>query len=120
MDHEDKIHWRMQVLREFQWWPYKEGVGLLHETQRWSVSTLFEFQSNGGQGEWCEHQMPKVWWKGKVFLKWIQCIFEGTWNSKEIFMQLFPQHNGIVEMENMHIVEITHAMLNEFFLLDYF
>jgi hypothetical protein len=35
-------------------------------------------------------------------------------------MQLFPQHNGIVEMENMHIVEITHAMLNEFFLLDYF
>jgi transposase InsO family protein len=31
-----------------------------------------------------------------------------------------PQHNGIVERKNMHIVEITHAMLNEKNLLDYF
>ncbi len=44
----------MQILCEFHWWPHKEGVNLFHETQRWSVSTFFEFQSNGGEGEGCE------------------------------------------------------------------
>jgi hypothetical protein len=44
-------------------------VGLLHETQRLSVSTFFEFQNNGGEGEGCEHQVPKVRWRGIIFLK---------------------------------------------------
>jgi hypothetical protein len=34
---------------------HKEGVSLFHETQRWNVSTFFEFQNNGGEGEKCEH-----------------------------------------------------------------
>jgi len=50
----------MQVLCEFYWWPHKKGVGLLHETQMWSVSTFFEFQNNGGEGEGCDHQVLKV------------------------------------------------------------
>ncbi len=34
--------------------------------------------------------MPKVRWRGIVFLKWIQWILEGAWNSKEVLMYLFP------------------------------
>ncbi len=30
---------------------------------------FFEFQSNGGEGERCEHQMPKVRWRGRIFFK---------------------------------------------------
>jgi hypothetical protein len=32
----------------------------------------------------------------------------------------FPQHNGVAERKNRHIVEITHAMLNEKNLRNYF
>jgi len=31
-----------------------------------------------------------------------------------------PQRNGVVERKNMHIIEITHAMLNEKNLPNYF
>ncbi len=42
-------------------------MGLLHETESWNVSTFFEFQSNGGEGEGCEHQCLRFDEGGKYF-----------------------------------------------------
>jgi len=100
----------MQVLHEFHSWPHKEGVGLLHETQRWNVSTFFEFQSNGGEGEGCEHQLPKVRWKGRVFFKWISDYLKEHGIQRKYSCSYSPQQNGVAEKKNRHIVEITCAM----------
>jgi hypothetical protein len=76
---------------------HKEGVGLLHETQRWNVLTFFEFQSNGGEGEVCEYQMLQVRWKGKIFFKWISL---NTWRNMEF-------------KGNTHVV-IPHSVFGSF------
>jgi hypothetical protein len=61
----------MEVLCAFHWWPHKEGVNLLHETQRWSVLTFFEFQNNGGEGK-------------NVSIKYLKSDEDGEYFSNEI------------------------------------
>ncbi len=78
-----------------------------------------KFQSNGGEGDGCEHQMFKVQWRGRVFLNEFNEYLKEHGIQRKYSCNS-PHQNGIVEKKNMYIVEITCAMLNEKNLPNYF
>ncbi len=67
--------------------------------------------------EGCEHQMPKVQLRGRIFFKWIQWILEGIKGNIHV---IIPHSKMEFKKKNKHIVKIACAMLNEKNLLNYF
>jgi transposase InsO family protein len=57
--------------------------------------------------------VPKVRWRGKVFSNEFSEYLKEHGIQKKFSCSYSPQQNGVAERKNMHILEITHAMLNE-------
>ncbi len=64
--------------------------------------------------------MPKVPWKGRVFFKWFNEYLKEHGIQRKYSCSYSPHQNGVVERKKRHIIEITHAMLNEKNLLNSF
>ncbi len=95
-------------------------MGLLHETQRWSVSTFFEFQNNGGEEEGVSIKCLRSDGGGKYFSNEFSEYLKEHGIQRKYSCSYSPQQNGVVERKNRHIAEISHAMLNDKKLPNYF
>ncbi len=82
-------------------------VGLLHETQRSSVSTFFEFQNNGGEEEGCEHQMLRPNGGGEYFSNEFSEYLKEHGIQRKYSCNYSPHQNGVAERKNMHIAKIV-------------
>jgi hypothetical protein len=120
VDHEDKIHWRMQVLVNFiddhtrkVWVYFMKHKGevfqhflnfkaMMEKEKGVNIKCL---RSDGG-GEYFSNEFSEYLNEHGIQRKY-SCSYS-------------PQQNGVVERKNMHIAKIARAMLNEKNLPNYF